>query len=216
MLKSFSFVAKHGGINTNSDIDTEKDDEFFSHLMTSDDLDIPDVVLPEPEMTAAQKAAKWFRETTSMREEDIESVRGVLDTLTVGLFMAVCTVVALFLTDINGMIGTRESDDNVSNCMFALFIIFILELTLESLIRPNYFSSMFFWLDILAIASMINDIPTAAGFVGLPRSYCAHCAHCPSDPHRQTCQISGPNLQVPFSSSRGQCQCESSRSGEPL
>lgn len=170
MLKSFSFVAKHGGINTNSDIDTEKDDEFFSHLMTSDDLDIPDVVLPEPEMTAAQKAAKWFRETTSMREEDIESVRGVLDTLTVGLFMAVCTVVALFLTDINGMIGTRESDDNVSNCMFALFIIFILELTLESLVRPNYFSSMFFWLDILAIASMINDIPTAAGFVGLPRS----------------------------------------------
>ena len=99
-----------------------------------------------------------------------DAVRAVLDTITIGLFMTLCTIVALFLTDLNGLYGTRNSDPVVSNCMLVLFIIFTVELSLESWVREKYFNSMFFYLDLLAILTMLNDIDYFSSGLGLPRS----------------------------------------------
>lgn len=98
-------------------------------------------------------------------------IAAFMDSLVIGLCMTIFTIVALFLTDLNDIYGTRDTDEIVNMVMFVLFIIFGIELVLESFCRHQYFmQNMFFYLDLLALLTMIQYVPGAVVAFGLPRS----------------------------------------------
>jgi class 3 adenylate cyclase len=76
------------------------------------------------------------------------------------IFMIILTIIALYITDSNQVLGSAESDIYVQYfCLFIMFVFFV-ELVMLSYSKEGYFlRDTYFWLDLLACASMLGDIP---------------------------------------------------------
>ena len=69
------------------------------------------------------------------------------------------TIVALFLADVRSLFFDRRADLVVDVILMATALVFLLELVALTLAAKNYaFVSAYFWLDVLALASMPFDI----------------------------------------------------------
>jgi hypothetical protein len=74
------------------------------------------------------------------------------------LIMLLLTVWALFAADIQIMSATKSADPVFEGIAVTLFIIFMLELVVNSLTQSGYFLCFFWWLDLIAALSMLLDV----------------------------------------------------------
>ena len=72
--------------------------------------------------------------------------------------MVIITTWALFGDDIRILTTTSDSDKIFSYVTIALMFFFSLELVLSSVAKDDYFLGFYFWLDLIATASLLFDI----------------------------------------------------------
>ena len=76
----------------------------------------------------------------------------------VTLFMLVLTIWALFGADIQAMSAPKSADGGYEAVAIVLFVIFMLELLINSVTQDKYFLSFFWFLDLVAALSMLLDV----------------------------------------------------------
>lgn len=76
----------------------------------------------------------------------------------VTIFMAIITIYSLFADDIRQLAFTRAADPVFWSLTCLCFFFFTLEIILSSIALDDYFLSFYFFLDIIATASLIFDI----------------------------------------------------------
>lgn len=81
-----------------------------------------------------------------------------LDSTTVTIVMNVITIYALFGDDIKTLGFPKSADDVFSSLVVVCLFLFLCELVLSFLYKPNYKWSFYFWLDLIATLSLIPDI----------------------------------------------------------
>ena len=79
--------------------------------------------------------------------------------------MTLTTLFALFGEDIVMMTTTKVIDPYFFSGLVASFILFSLELLLQSCVVDDFKYSFFFWLDFIATSSLIIDIPWLMDFL---------------------------------------------------
>jgi len=72
--------------------------------------------------------------------------------------MTLITVYALFGDDIRNLFFTKEEDDVFFSLTCVCMFFFFLEIVLSSISKEDYFLGFYFWLDLVATASLIFDI----------------------------------------------------------
>ena len=77
--------------------------------------------------------------------------------------IAICTIYALFGNDIRLLAFPPSADLGFAIVATIVFSIFSIELILNSFYEPRFFGRLFFWLDLLAILSLIPEIPWFIG-----------------------------------------------------
>jgi hypothetical protein len=91
-----------------------------------------------------------------------------LDTKHYQVFLFVATIYTLFADDSRELAGKKDGDAAVYGLMFFCLVVFALELIVMSWAMPKYVLGLYFWLDFVAIASIIPDIPWLAEvFLGI-------------------------------------------------
>lgn len=72
--------------------------------------------------------------------------------------MTIITLYALFADDIRQLFFTKAADKYFSGITCGVMFFFALEIVLSSLAKEDYFLGFYFWLDVVASASLIFDI----------------------------------------------------------
>lgn len=76
------------------------------------------------------------------------------------LFMMILTVYALFGADCNQIYGHKDTDSAFGLFSLIVMAIFFLEMVLTCIAKPHTYPwSTYFWLDFVAAASLIGDVP---------------------------------------------------------
>ncbi len=89
-----------------------------------------------------------------------QSVLKIIEHWGTELFMMILTVYALFGADCNQIYGGKETDDAFGYFSLAVMAVFFLEMILTSIAKPKkYIWSTYFWLDFIAAASLLGDVP---------------------------------------------------------
>ena len=81
-----------------------------------------------------------------------------IDSTPVLIIMSVFTVFVLFITDIQAAFLRKEVDFALNVILSILLGLFAIEFVLACIAKPEYPLSFFFWLDLIATVSMIQDI----------------------------------------------------------
>ena len=82
-----------------------------------------------------------------------------MDSVPMQLFLAVLLLMSLFMPDAWILCNTPSDDDPILfGILVAVFILFIAETTILSLVQDDYFLGFFFWMDTLGTLSIILDI----------------------------------------------------------
>ena len=74
------------------------------------------------------------------------------------LLLMFFTIYALFGDDLRLLLLPKSGDAMCSMIVFAIFLIFSVEWAAQCMFKPDYPYSLFFWLDLLATASLVTDI----------------------------------------------------------
>eukprot|EP01048_Picozoa_sp_COSAG05_P001190 COSAG05_NODE_39_length_27555_cov_750.282925_5_plen_914_part_00 len=82
----------------------------------------------------------------------------IMQSWQVTLFMLIITVWALFGADIIMMMSDKTADPAFETVSIILFIVFMVELIINSLTQDKYFLSFFWFLDLVAALSMLLDV----------------------------------------------------------
>ena len=85
-------------------------------------------------------------------------INKVLDSIYFGIFITIITIYALFFDDIRLIAFQKKHDNVIYGITTFVLLCFTLEIILASYAKEGYFNSFFFWLDIIATASLITDI----------------------------------------------------------
>ncbi|KAG7377449.1 hypothetical protein PHYPSEUDO_011635 [Phytophthora pseudosyringae] len=117
----------------------------LSHFPSNRSLNkvAPEDVVPPPPLTRQQKVVAF------------------VENKYVSSFMTACTIFALFGDDFRVSVFPKSADDHVYNVLFALFIFFSVELSLNVYSRPNYFNrgrGFSFYMDLISTLSVIPDV----------------------------------------------------------
>lgn len=72
-------------------------------------------------------------------------------------FFMTLTFYALFVPDVDLLVGSKPSKRTFSIITFAVCILFVFELVVQSLGRKKYFLRAYFWLDVIAMVSLLPD-----------------------------------------------------------
>ena len=72
--------------------------------------------------------------------------------------MFVVTIYALFGDDVRLLAFPKGADETFTTLNIISLALFLLELVLASIGKPDYFNSFFFWLDLVSTLSIITDI----------------------------------------------------------
>ena len=85
-------------------------------------------------------------------------------------FLVCLLFLSLFLTDA-WILGNQpnSNDDALEGVLIAIFILFCTECLVLSFCQPFYITTIFFYLDVLGTISIIIDIPSIAGQIGIPQ-----------------------------------------------
>jgi hypothetical protein len=69
-----------------------------------------------------------------------------------------CTIWALYADDLRVWTIPKDYDIVIDIILLASIIIFFYELIMSSFVKDGYFLHFFFWLDLVALISMLPDI----------------------------------------------------------
>lgn len=83
----------------------------------------------------------------------------------INLISMILTIFALFGDDLRLAFFSKEIDFTFYNITLVCLIGFTLEITLNCLSQDNYFNSFYFYLDVIATASLIADIKYIMDFL---------------------------------------------------
>lgn len=72
-------------------------------------------------------------------------------------FFVILTVYALFAVDLDSAYGDKDTEVIISICTTVVFVLFVVEFSLFSIAKPKYCLRLPFWLDLLALASLVPD-----------------------------------------------------------
>lgn len=72
--------------------------------------------------------------------------------------MSLTTIFALFGDDIRLWFTSKEADPYFDSGLIASFLLFTIEIFINSCVVDDFKYSFFFWLDIIATLSLISDI----------------------------------------------------------
>jgi len=108
-----------------------------------------------PEAKAMQREPSAFTPRSQVVRRSCW-VRIVENPLFLCFFMSL-TFYALFVPDVDVIVGNKESKYVLSIVTFAICILFSVELVLQSLGKSGYFLGAYFWLDFLAMVSLVPD-----------------------------------------------------------
>lgn len=140
-----------------SDLESQEPTSSRKSLVTDDD-DEDDDAPPRDMRSRSQLVLKVER-----RELDDSTWRGKLKRVTENIWFTVImmalTVWALFGTDVGIILVPK--DDAIILGVFMLFVVisFVLEMIVLSIVHPlTYFWGFFFWMDFIAILSLVPDI----------------------------------------------------------
>jgi hypothetical protein len=75
-----------------------------------------------------------------------------------GIMFVVMTFLVLYLDDIRLGFTPKESDPYIDTIFLFCFLAFLIELVFSSISKKGYLFSFFFWLDLVALISMVFDI----------------------------------------------------------
>ena len=96
-----------------------------------------------------KKAAKSLR----------KRVFAVMDSVPMQLFLAILLLLSLFLPDSWILSNaSSDSDEILFSILMVVFVLFIFETVILSLVQDDYFLGFFFWMDTLGTLSIILDI----------------------------------------------------------
>jgi len=73
--------------------------------------------------------------------------------------MTTSTLYALFSSDLRHWLTDKNADLYFFSLLIIAFILFFLELLLQSCVKDDYKYSFFFWLDFIATFSLVLDVP---------------------------------------------------------
>jgi len=90
--------------------------------------------------------------------ETLKKVEKFLDSTPVILFMTTLTLFALFASDIQATWLSQKVDLGFDITQIFLLFFFTLEVVLSAIAKKNYVGTFFFWLDVIATLSLIQDI----------------------------------------------------------
>ena len=82
----------------------------------------------------------------------------MLDNKYVTLVVSLLTLVALFGDDTRLAFLDKSADIFVDSVLLTCFVAFLVELVLQCIAKPGYNLSFFFWLDLIALLSLVPDI----------------------------------------------------------
>jgi hypothetical protein len=74
------------------------------------------------------------------------------------VFMTLCTLFALFTNDVQAAFLPSQTDETFNNIQALLLFIFSIEIFMTFLAKKEYRNSFFFWLDVIATVSLIQDV----------------------------------------------------------
>lgn len=72
--------------------------------------------------------------------------------------MNAVTIYSLFFDDIRIICFTKDQDSYIYGVACFVFVLFALEIVLQSLVEETYFLQFFFWLDLVATISLLPDV----------------------------------------------------------
>jgi hypothetical protein len=72
--------------------------------------------------------------------------------------MTMCTIFTLFSNDIQVAFLPKSVDVVIENIQAAFLFLFLFEIFMTVFAKKDYSGSFFFWLDIVATISMVQDI----------------------------------------------------------
>ena len=87
-----------------------------------------------------------------------KKIKKFVDSTPVLIVMSVCTLFVLFITDIQAAFLRKNVDYGLNVIQCTLLVLFAIEIILACIGKPEYVLSFFFWLDLIATISMIEDI----------------------------------------------------------
>lgn len=96
---------------------------------------------------------------TEEREPLRMRIKRVIDGKYATLVMACVTIWVLFGDDIRLVTTRKESDEGFFISFLICFILFVIEIILNSIVQEDYKFTFFFWLDVVATISIVPDIP---------------------------------------------------------
>ena len=83
-----------------------------------------------------------------------------------GVASAVCTLLALFLPDVQELSLAKEWDGAVDVVMTLVMLFFVCEMAVQLCAHHSYYYSLFFWLDVVATVSLIPEVSLLGGMWG--------------------------------------------------
>jgi hypothetical protein len=78
------------------------------------------------------------------------------------IYIVALTLFTLFANDFRLAFLPKGADGTITGLIFTCFLLFVLEMLVLSWVQPKYLNSVFFWLDFIALLSLIPDIPFMA------------------------------------------------------
>lgn len=95
--------------------------------------------------------------TMMLAQDRMQSVAWIIDNRWWQIVFMLLTLYALFCIDFDLIFGDKESKFIISIVTTAVFGMFLIELVVQSLIKPNYVCRAYFWLDLVALLSLLPD-----------------------------------------------------------
>eukprot|EP00898_Chlorokybus_atmophyticus_P006946 jgi/Chlat1/7252/Chrsp58S06894 len=133
--------------------------------------------LPRRGSTASDASASVRSSLTSL-SDNIDPIKAlppwkrrillVVDGVWGASFMTLVTIWALFGDDLKFVTTYKDTDIYFLVLSGTCMVLFAIEITLASLARPKYFGRFFFWLDVVATASLVLDFPQTARMIAPP------------------------------------------------
>ena len=104
------------------------------------------------------KSVKTFDSKEKNEKKCLKKIETFVDSTAVMITMTCFTVFALFASDIQAAWLPSSVDFSFDVIQVLLFFFFTLEIVLASIAKKDYLWSFFFWLDVVATLSLLQDI----------------------------------------------------------
>mmetsp|Transcript_40202 Transcript_40202/g.94141 ORF Transcript_40202/g.94141 Transcript_40202/m.94141 type:complete len:1056 (+) Transcript_40202:102-3269(+) len=150
---------QHFACQASSDIDGSPMPAAFHHTSTMS-LNLDEVLRSEFRAAYDQEANTKHSDLSDVFSNEsglVEHCSQVIDSQLFMLVFLILTVYALFATDLDTLFGTVDSRYVLSIVTTVVFLLFGVELLLLSLFKYDYAFRAFFWLDLVALVSLLPE-----------------------------------------------------------